>query len=126
MVRRLQPDVEMILGQMAEMNLPMESMAVGEARAFYAEMSAPRPPGPDVGEIVDGLLPGATGDLAFRLYRPPTLARTRSSCTSTAGAGLWATLFRMIRYAATFACGVTRSLSHRTTVTRPSTDSRRS
>jgi cation diffusion facilitator CzcD-associated flavoprotein CzcO/acetyl esterase/lipase len=72
-VRRLQPDVEMILGQMAEMNLPaMESLTVDEARPFYTAMSATRPPGPDVGEIVDGTLPGATSDLAYRLYRPPT------------------------------------------------------
>ena len=73
LVRRLQPDVEMILIQMAAMNLPtLESMPVDEARAFYAQMSTTRPPGPDVGEIVDGVLPGATGDLAYRLYRPPT------------------------------------------------------
>jgi acetyl esterase/lipase len=50
----------------------MESMAVEDARAFYLQMSAALPPGPDVGEIVDGVLPGATGDLAYRLYRPPT------------------------------------------------------
>jgi acetyl esterase/lipase len=31
-----------------------------------------RPQGPDVGEIVDGELAGTTGDLAYRLYRPPT------------------------------------------------------
>ena len=30
------------------------------------------PPGPEVGEIVDGTLPGAAGDLPYRLYRPPT------------------------------------------------------
>jgi len=73
LVRRLQPDVEMILIQMAAMNLPtLDSMPVDEARAFYAQMSTTRPPGPDVGEIVDGVLPGATGDLAYRLYRPPT------------------------------------------------------
>ena len=72
-VRRLQPDVEMVLNQMAAMNLPtLDSMPVDEARAFYAQMSTTRPPGPDVGEIVDGVLPGATGDLAYRLYRPPT------------------------------------------------------
>jgi acetyl esterase/lipase len=34
--------------------------------------AALRPPGPDVGEIVDGALPGADGDLAYRLYRPDT------------------------------------------------------
>ena len=47
-------------------------MGVDDARAFYAQMSTARPPGPDVGEIVDGVLPGATGDLAYRLYRPPS------------------------------------------------------
>ena len=55
------------------MDLPlMESMTAPEARAFYLQMLAERPPGPDVGEIVDGVFPGATGDLAYRLYRPPT------------------------------------------------------
>ncbi|BCI89321.1 hypothetical protein NIIDMKKI_45270 [Mycobacterium kansasii] len=34
------------------------------------EMNVARPWGPDVGEIVDGSLPGAAGDLAYRLYRP--------------------------------------------------------
>jgi cation diffusion facilitator CzcD-associated flavoprotein CzcO/acetyl esterase/lipase len=70
-VRRLQPDVEMVLNEVAAMNLPpMESMAVEDARAVYAQMSTARPPGPDVGEIVDDVLPGAAGDLAYRLYRP--------------------------------------------------------
>ncbi len=72
-VRRLQPDVEMVLNAAAALNLPpMESMAVADARAFYTQMSMAQPPGPDVGEIVDGVLPGATGDLAYRLYRPAT------------------------------------------------------
>jgi acetyl esterase/lipase len=72
-VRRLQPDAEMVLNAAAALNLPpIESMAVEDARAFYLQMSTARPPGPDVGEIVDGLLPGATGDLAYRLYRPST------------------------------------------------------
>jgi acetyl esterase/lipase len=72
-VRRLQPDVEMVLNEVAALNLPpMESMAVEDARAFYTQMSMARPPGPDVGEVVDGVLPGAAGDLAYRLYRPPT------------------------------------------------------
>jgi acetyl esterase/lipase len=34
--------------------------------------AAERPPGPEVGEIVDGVLLGAAGELAYRLYRPPT------------------------------------------------------
>ncbi len=36
----------------------------------WDELNSARPPGPDVGEIVDGLLPGAAGTLAYRLYRP--------------------------------------------------------
>jgi cation diffusion facilitator CzcD-associated flavoprotein CzcO/acetyl esterase/lipase len=72
-VRRLQPDVEMVLIAVAALQLPpMESLPVAEARALYAQMSVGRPPGPDVGETVDGVLPGATGELAYRLYRPPT------------------------------------------------------
>jgi len=72
-VRRLQPDVERVLDAAAALNLPpMESMAVEDARTFYTQMSMTRPPGPDVGEIVDGVLPGATGDLFYRLYRPST------------------------------------------------------
>jgi cation diffusion facilitator CzcD-associated flavoprotein CzcO/acetyl esterase/lipase len=72
-VRRLQPDVEMVLNEVAALNLPpMESMAVEDARALYMQMSMARPPGPDVGEVVDGVLPGAAGDLAYRLYRPAT------------------------------------------------------
>jgi acetyl esterase/lipase len=31
---------------------------------------ATRPPGPEVGEVVDGVLPGAAGDLRYRLFRP--------------------------------------------------------
>jgi acetyl esterase/lipase len=72
-VRRLQPDVERVLDAAAALNLPpMESMAVDAARAFNTQMSMARPPGPDVGEVVDGVLPGAAGDLAYRLYRPST------------------------------------------------------
>ena len=72
-VRRLQPDVEMVLNMVAELNMPpMESMSVPDARTLYTQMSMARPPGPDVGEIIDGVLPGAAGDLAYRLYRPPT------------------------------------------------------
>jgi cation diffusion facilitator CzcD-associated flavoprotein CzcO/acetyl esterase/lipase len=72
-VRRLQPDVEIVVNAVAALNLPpLESMAAPDARAFYAQMSLARPPGPAVGEVVDGLLPGAAGDLAYRLYRPPT------------------------------------------------------
>ncbi|MGO9354936.1 MAG: alpha/beta hydrolase fold domain-containing protein, partial [Mycobacterium sp.] len=50
----------------------LESKPAEDARAFYTQMSMARPPGPEVGEIVDGVLPGAPGDLAYRLYRPST------------------------------------------------------
>ena len=70
-IRPLQPDVMMVLTMMAEMDLPpLESMSPEEARAFSIESATMRPPGPEVGEIVDGVLPGASGDLTYRVYRP--------------------------------------------------------
>ena len=70
-VRRLQPDVEIVLKMMADLELPpIETMSVAEARQFMTDSAAARPPGPDVGEIVDGVLPGPAGDLEYRLYRP--------------------------------------------------------
>ncbi len=72
-VFRLQPDVAVVLDMMAALELPpIESMSVEEARAFMVASAAERPPGPDVGEIVDGVLPGPAGDLRYRLYRPPS------------------------------------------------------
>ncbi len=70
-VRRLQPDVGIMLDMMATMGLPsMDSMSAPDARAFSDAMSGARPPGPDVAEIVDGTFPGAAGELRYRLYRP--------------------------------------------------------
>jgi cation diffusion facilitator CzcD-associated flavoprotein CzcO/acetyl esterase/lipase len=70
-VRRLQPDVQMVLQELEALNLPpIESMTVDQARAFMVESAAQRPPGPEVGEIFDGVYPGAAGELAYRLYRP--------------------------------------------------------
>jgi cation diffusion facilitator CzcD-associated flavoprotein CzcO/acetyl esterase/lipase len=70
-VRRLQPDAQMVLDQMAALDLPpLESMSVADARAFYAFSRAALPLGPEVGAVEDGVLPGAGGDLAYRLYRP--------------------------------------------------------
>ena len=72
-VRRVQPDVAMVLQMMAELGLPpIDSMSPADARAFMEASAAMRPPGPEVGEIVDGTLPGPGGDLAYRLYRPAT------------------------------------------------------
>jgi acetyl esterase/lipase/cation diffusion facilitator CzcD-associated flavoprotein CzcO len=70
-IRRVQPDVAIVLELMESLGLPpMESMSPDDARQFMAASSAERPPGPDVGEVVDGTLPGAEGDLDYRLYRP--------------------------------------------------------
>ncbi len=72
-VNRLQPDVAMLLQAMGELGLPpLESLSVPDARAFSEAMSAQRPSGPEVGDVVDGILPGAEGDLNYRLYRPAT------------------------------------------------------
>src|ERR1700684_3036375 len=45
-------------------------MAVSEARAFMLATAAQRPPGPQIGEVIGGILPGAAGQLDYRLYRP--------------------------------------------------------
>ncbi len=73
-IRPLQPDVQAMLSMMAEMELPpLETMGVEGARAFMDASGAAMPPGPEVGEIVDGTLPGADGStLEYRLYRPAT------------------------------------------------------
>ncbi len=73
LVRRLQPDIQAVLEQMAELNLPpMESLPVDDARGLWALSVAAYPPGPEVGEVLDGKLPGPAGELAYRLYRPAT------------------------------------------------------
>ncbi|MSO60407.1 MAG: steroid monooxygenase [Ilumatobacteraceae bacterium] len=73
LVRQVQPDVDIVLEMMGTLNLPaMDSMTPTEAREFSEASSAMRPPGPEVGEIIDATLPGAAGDLEYRLYRPAT------------------------------------------------------
>jgi len=71
-VRGVKPDVAMMLQVMADMELPpIESLSVDGARAFMEASRSMSPIGPDVGEIVDGTLPGADGgDLDYRLFRP--------------------------------------------------------
>ena len=73
-VRELQPDVFIVLDMMSQMGLPsMESMTPDQAREFSTASGAARPSGPEVGEMVDGTLPGADGtQLEYRLYRPAT------------------------------------------------------
>ncbi|MFI5040618.1 MAG: alpha/beta hydrolase fold domain-containing protein [Acidimicrobiales bacterium] len=70
-VRRVQPDVMILLEVMAGLELPpLETLSPADARELYTAMSNERPPGPDVGDIVDGVLPGPTRELPYRLYRP--------------------------------------------------------
>ena len=70
-VNQLQPDVAMVLDMMAQMELPlMETMDPAQAREFMTASAAIRPPGPEVGEVVDGVMPGPAGELPYRLYRP--------------------------------------------------------
>jgi acetyl esterase/lipase len=70
-VARLQLDVAMMLELFAGLPLPpLETVSAAEARTIWAALAADRPPGPAVGEIVDGMLPGAAGPLAYRCYRP--------------------------------------------------------
>jgi len=70
---RVQPDVAMVLDLMATLGLPpLDTLPAEGARMLMTQLSAARPPGPAVGEIRDGMLPGAAGELAYRLYRPAT------------------------------------------------------
>ena len=70
-IRRIQPDVAMVLDLVNGMGLPgLETMSPEEARAFSNTMAEQRPPGPDVAKFVDGTLPGPAGELKYRLYRP--------------------------------------------------------
>ena len=72
-VVRLQPDVRLVLGMLAEMQLPpIESLGAQGSRDFVNEFNKARPAGRPVGEVVDGTLPGADGQLPYRLYRPAT------------------------------------------------------
>ena len=72
-VRRLQPDVRMVLEMMAALNLPtFDSLPPAASRELLAQVNAQRPPGLPVGETRDGTLPGAAGALDYRLYRPAT------------------------------------------------------
>lgn len=73
LVRPQQPDVVGMLEMMAEMNLPpFETMSPEQARETSVAINAANPPGPEIGEVVDGELPGAAGPLDYRLYRPAT------------------------------------------------------
>ncbi len=73
LVRRQQPDVVGLLEMIDELNLPpFESMSPELARETSVAINAGNPPGPEVGEVLDGQYAGADGDLNYRLYRPAT------------------------------------------------------
>jgi cation diffusion facilitator CzcD-associated flavoprotein CzcO/acetyl esterase/lipase len=68
---RLQPDVRLVLGMLAQMNLPpIETMGAQGARDFVNEFNKSRPAGRPVGEVGEGVLQGADGPLPYKLYRP--------------------------------------------------------
>jgi acetyl esterase/lipase len=70
-IRRLQPDVAMVLNAMADMGVPpLESMDAAGARALMAASAAVSPPGPAVESVTDGELPGPAGPVPYRVYRP--------------------------------------------------------
>ena len=72
-VRFVKPDVQMVMDVIASFNLPtLDSLSADEARDQMLAAAANRPPGPEVGEIIDGEFPGAAGNLDYRLYRPAT------------------------------------------------------
>ena len=70
-VNRLQPDVSMVLKMMGEAGLPaFDSLSAADARALSNQIGEMNPPGPDVGDVRDGVYPGAAGELPYRLYLP--------------------------------------------------------
>jgi cation diffusion facilitator CzcD-associated flavoprotein CzcO/acetyl esterase/lipase len=72
-IRRLQPDVAIVLEMIDSLGLPaIESMSPQAARGLSDALAKQRPPGPAVGECLDGTLPGVAGNLNYRLYRPAT------------------------------------------------------
>lgn len=70
---RVAPDVTVLLEVMEELELPeFQTLSPTEAREMNKAMAEQNPPGPEVGEVLDGTYPGAAGDLDYRLYRPST------------------------------------------------------
>ena len=101
---RLQPDVRLVLGMLADLNLPpIESLG---ARARATSSPSSTRPVPPVGRSARSSTGRSTAPtvpwpiVSIGLPRP---ARIRSSSTSTAAAGCWATRNPTIRSAATCA-----------------------
>jgi acetyl esterase/lipase len=62
-----------VLQVVSGLNLPpIEALTVAEARTLRDVTAVQGPPTPEIGEIVDGVLPGPAGKLEYRLYRPDT------------------------------------------------------
>ena len=102
---------------------PLESMTVDEARAFtQSTNSRMRPPGPDVGEIVDGTLPGAAGRAGVSSLPTTNRRAAPDHCVLPRwGLGSWEMPHPTIRCAVTSVCEPTQLSCQRTTATRPST-----
>jgi hypothetical protein len=87
-VRRMQPDVAMVLELMATLDLPaMDTLPAADARAMMAAMAADRPLGPEVGEVTDGVIAGPAGGLPYRLRAPRAGPRGRPRWLGPAGSG---------------------------------------
>jgi cation diffusion facilitator CzcD-associated flavoprotein CzcO/acetyl esterase/lipase len=72
-IRRMQPDVALMLQMMESAGVPeLHTLSPADARSVMDMMGQMSPPGPTVGEMVDGTLPGPGGPLEYRLYRPVT------------------------------------------------------
>ncbi|MDE0733913.1 MAG: alpha/beta hydrolase fold domain-containing protein [Gammaproteobacteria bacterium] len=72
-IRFVKPDVQMVLDAIAGLEQsPLNTLSPVQAREQIEANTANRAPGPEVGEIIDGTLPGPAGLLNYRLYRPPT------------------------------------------------------
>jgi len=72
-IRFVKPDVQLLLELLASLDQPpLDSLSPEDARTQMEAATAQRPPGPEVGEIVDAALPGPDGDIDYRLYRPGT------------------------------------------------------
>jgi acetyl esterase/lipase/cation diffusion facilitator CzcD-associated flavoprotein CzcO len=70
-IRRMQPDVAMVMEFVNSLGLPaMETLSADDARGLMAATAENRPPGPEVGEVTDGVIPIPDGELPYRLYRP--------------------------------------------------------
>jgi cation diffusion facilitator CzcD-associated flavoprotein CzcO/acetyl esterase/lipase len=70
-IRRLQPDMAGVLEAAEALDMPaLETLTPAEARAQVLASTIGRPPGPEVGDIADGVFPGPVSDIAYRVYRP--------------------------------------------------------